>query len=133
MMAFCRTLRPSVKRHSSSSGLKTGLFTPSKHGLPPLDARKDLLWRGYGKGEDNLRQAILEFGIGVFDVRLGFFQLPLCEFDDRAETQIISGLSQTHRKVCLLAELLRDREPLKRSVGVFPGIANVTGDVVARI
>ena len=37
-----------------------------------LDAGKDLLRRGYGKGEDNLRQAILVFGVGVLDVGFRF-------------------------------------------------------------
>ncbi len=51
-----------------------------------LDARKDLLRRGYGKGEDDLRQPILVFGVGVFDVGLCFLKLGLGELDDRAET-----------------------------------------------
>jgi hypothetical protein len=47
-------------------------FAPSVNGLPPSNARKDLLRCGYGKGEDNLRQAILVFRVCILDVGFRF-------------------------------------------------------------
>jgi hypothetical protein len=98
-----------------------------------LDARKVLLRRGHRKGEDDLRQAVLEFGIGVFDVGFGFLEFGLGEFHDGAETKVVAGLRQGEREVGLFAKLLGDGEAFEGAAGVLPGVANVASDVVAGV
>ena len=78
-------------------------------------------------------QAILVLGIGVGDVGLGFLELGLAEFDDRAETKIVAGLRQIKSEAGLFAELLSDRKALESTVGILPGNSHVTCDVVAKV
>jgi hypothetical protein len=72
MVGFYRIAMPSVKLHSSACELKPWLIPTFDKRPSGLDAGKDLFRRGYGKGEDNLRQAILVFGVGVLDVGFRF-------------------------------------------------------------
>ena len=62
----------SAKFHSCACEVKPWLISTFKKRPSGLDAGKDLLRRGYGKGEDNVRQAILVFGVGVLDVGFRF-------------------------------------------------------------
>jgi len=62
----------SAKLHSCAGELNSWLMSTFNRRPSGLDAGKDLLRRGYGKGEDNLRQAILVFGVGVLDVGFRF-------------------------------------------------------------
>ena len=80
-----------------------------------------------------MRQAILEFRIGVLDVGFRFLQFGLREFDDRAETQVIAGFCKVEGEVSLLPELLCDGETFESAAGILPGVANVAGDVVASV
>jgi hypothetical protein len=112
---------------------KLGSSAPSVNGLPPSNTRKDLLRCGYGKCEDNLGQAILVFGVGVLDVGFGFLEFGLGKFDDGAETKVVAGLRKVEREAGLFAELLGDGKSFKSAAGVLPGVANVTGDVVAGV
>ena len=72
MAGFCRIPRPSARLHSGACELKLWLIPTFNKRPSGLDAGKDLLRRGYGKGEDNLRQAVLVFGVGVLDVGFRF-------------------------------------------------------------
>jgi len=54
-----------------------------------------------------LGQAILVASISVGDVGLGFLELGLAEFDDGAQTQVVTGLRQIEGEAGLLAQLLK--------------------------
>ena len=72
MVGFCRIPKASAKLRSYACELKLWLIPTFKKRPSGLDAGKDLLRRGYGKGEHNLRQAILVFGVGILDVGFRF-------------------------------------------------------------
>ena len=63
-----------------------------------LKTRKNLLRRRHGKCEHDLRQAILEFGVGVDDVDIHLPKLRLTEFQNRSW----SGNAKRRLKECLL-------------------------------
>src|SRR5580693_1123374 len=133
MAGSCRIPRPSARLHSCAGELKPWLIPTFNKRPSGLDAGKDLLRRGYGKGEHNLRQAILVFGVGVLDVGFGFLEFGLREFDDGTETEIVTRLRQSEREAGLLAQLLSYGEPFESAAGILPGVAHVAGDVVARV
>lgn len=70
-------------------------------------------------------------GIGVGDVGLGFLEVGLAKFNNRAETEVVTGLREVKGQASLLAEQASDGEAFVSTVGVLPGSAHVAGDVVA--
>jgi hypothetical protein len=79
---------------------------------------KRLFRCGHGKGEDNLGQAILVFGVGVFDVGFGFLQLGLGKLNDGAETEMVARLGEREREIGLRTKVACYEEAFKGPAGI---------------
>src|ERR1700736_5583241 len=74
----------------SSCGSQESIFVASRRRASNLLHQEIRLFRsGHGKGEHNLRQAILVLGVGALNVRFGLLQSSLAEFHDGAGPKFV--------------------------------------------
>ena len=75
--------------------------------------------------QDCQRKTVIISGGDVAYLRLCLLQLCLTEFNNRSQSKMIAGLRETERKVCLIDELLRNRQPVVSCLRVKPTRAHV--------
>src|SRR5580692_4578951 len=79
------------------------------------------------------RKSVLVLSVHISDSRIGLLQLSLAQFDDRAQSQLITALGEAEAQVGFFAEFGGDTDPLKRRVRGQPGSANVAYHHVVQV
>src|SRR5262249_53732634 len=80
-----------------------------------------------------LRQTVIVSRLSVADLRLGCLQLRLTQLYDRAKTQFVACLGEFERQLCLLEQLLCDRQALVSIIRTQPTGANIPRNSISQI
>src|SRR5580692_6889678 len=79
------------------------------------------------------RKSVLVLRVDISDSGIGLLQLSLAQFDDRAQSQLITALCEAEAQVGFLGQFGRDADPLECSVRGQPSCANVANEGIVQV